>query len=650
VPSLRDALDAYKIALPSYTAGQHRLQCPLCRGGSDGERSLAVAVEAGGATARWLCHRATCGWTGGVSATGATAPDGAAPPQVVIRGTAKGGAGTAGAAPAAEAKAPADLPREADILPASSNATVAAFFAGRGISEATLQRNGVGVARVWNPPAGRVADSIVFPYRRAGTLVNCKYRAVESKTFWQSKGGEKVLYGLDDIADAEQVVIVEGEMDKLAMEQAGFRNCVSVPDGAPAKVKDGPTPAPEDDKKFSYLWNCRAWLDRVKTFIIATDADEPGEALAEELARRLGRERCWRVSWPGTAVAGEAAPDPESVRKDANEVLMKDGPEALATLVAGAQPVPIRGLFQFTDFSDEIDRYYGLELHAELRGLPTGWVGVDQLYRVVPGELTVVTGVPNSGKSEWVDALMCNLAVTAGWSFALCSMENKVHEHARKLIEKFTGRPFFDGEYAGSARRMSPQELAAGKAFLADHFVLIRHEDDELPSIDWVLGLARAAVLRYGIRGLLVDPYNELDHRRPTNVSETEYVSQMLTRIKRFAAHHDVHVWFVAHPRQLQNWRGEPPGLYEISGSAHFVNKCDNGLVVHRNRTDPARANEVRVLVQKVRNKVAGRIGETTLLYDRASGRYADSDQKSQPLRFPEGGNNSAFQAPREGR
>jgi len=157
-------------------------------------------------------------------------------------------------------------------------------------------------------------------------------------------------------------------------------------------------------------------------------------------------------------------------------------------------------------------------------------------------------------------------------------------------------------------------------------------------------------VLRYGIRGLLVDPYNELDHRRPGNVSETEYVSQMLTRIKRFAAHHDVHVWFVAHPRQLQNWRGEPPGLYEISGSAHFVNKCDNGLVVHRNRTDPARASEVRILVQKVRNKVAGRIGETTLLYDRASGRYADSDQKSQPLRFPEGGGSgSAFHPPRSG-
>jgi twinkle protein len=127
------------------------------------------------------------------------------------------------------------LPREADILPASSNAAADDFFSLRGISDDTLARNGVGVTRVWSPAAKGVAESIVFPYRRAGTLVNCKYRATDAKVFWQSKGGDKVLFGLDDIVDADQVIIVEGEMDKLAMEQAGYKNCVSVPDGAPAR-------------------------------------------------------------------------------------------------------------------------------------------------------------------------------------------------------------------------------------------------------------------------------------------------------------------------------------------------------------------------------------------------------------------------------
>lgn len=103
---------------------------------------------------------------------------------------------------------------------------------------------------------------------------------------------------------------------------------------------------------------------------------------------------------------------------------------------------------------------------------------------------------------------------------------------------------------------------------------------------------------RYGIRGLLVDPYNELDHQRPSHMSETEYVSQMLTKIKRFAQHHDVHVWFVAHPRQLRDWKGQPPTMYDISGSAHFINKADNGLVIHRNRDPQAGPmNEVSIAI-----------------------------------------------------
>lgn len=55
----------------------------------------------------------------------------------------------------------------------------------------------------------------------------------------------------------------------------------------------------------------------------------------------------------------------------------------------------------------------------------TWWYGV-ATAQVVPGELTIITGVPNSGKSEWIDALLTNLTHLHGWSFALCSMEKKV--------------------------------------------------------------------------------------------------------------------------------------------------------------------------------------------------------------------------------
>ncbi|CAA6669870.1 unnamed protein product [Spirodela intermedia] len=412
----------------------------------------------------------------------------------------------------------------------------------------------------------------------------------------KEKNTERIFYGLDDIKQATDIIIVEGEIDKLSLEEAGFRNCVSVPDGAPAQVSKN-LPEEREDTKYQYLWNCKEYLEKASRIILATDSDKPGQALAEELARRLGKERCWRVTWPKK--------NNVEVFKDANEV----------RAIEDAELYPIKGLFRFSSYFHEIDSYYNLSHGNELG--------------VVPGELTIVTGVPNSGKSEWIDALLCNLNEAAGWTFALCSMENKVREHARKLLEKHIKKPFFNARYGASFERMTIEDLEQGKEWLDNTFHLIRCEDDCLPSINWVLNLAKAAVLRHGVRGLVIDPYNELDHQRQSNQTETEYVSQMLTKIKRFAQHHSCHVWFVAHPRQLQNWTGSAPNLYDISGSAHFMNKCDNGVVIHRNRDESAGPlDSVKVCVRKVRNKVAGKIGDAFLSYDSPCAEYRTPNRR----------------------
>lgn len=82
-----------------------------------------------------------------------------------------------------------------------------------------------------------------------------------------------------------------------------------------------------------------------------THSDHHPQALAEELARRLGRDRCWRVRWPSEAAAasedGAEQGGTSAARKDANEVLLKDGPEALQALMQEADPYPIRGLFKY---------------------------------------------------------------------------------------------------------------------------------------------------------------------------------------------------------------------------------------------------------------------------------------------------------------
>jgi len=125
-------------------------------------------------------------------------------------------------------------------------------------------------------------------------------------------------------------------------------------------------------------------------------------------------------------------------------------------------------------------------------------------------------------------------------------------------------------------------------------------------------------------RGLVIDPWNELEHHRPRNLSETEYSSATLSTLRAWARANKVHVWIVAHPRNVRRDDGQklsPPRLDQISGSQHWWNKADCGLTVHRDQS-PEATNEVEIHVQKVRFKHVGRIGVVVLRYDRVTGRY----------------------------
>ncbi|XP_042397939.1 twinkle homolog protein, chloroplastic/mitochondrial-like isoform X2 [Zingiber officinale] len=578
VDYLTSKLEAFGIHSRECKPGQQvRQLCPKCKGGSSAESSLSFLISKDGDSAMWLCFRAKCGWKGYIPVYG--------------------DANTTYASKNKNFRVITE--RDLQLEPLCEE--LISYFSERNISEETLRRNSVMQSKDDNEII------ITFCYKRKGVLVSCSYRTV-SKNIWQELGTESIFYGLDDINQATDVIIVLSEIDKLSMEEAGYLNCVSVPCGVIDQICNGQLDL--EDTKFQYLWNCNEYLEKASRIILATDSNSSGQAVAEELARRLGKERCWRVEWPKKNDA--------ELCKDANEVLMYLGPDSLRKVVENAELYPIKGLFKFRDFVHEIDEYY-YQSNIEHLGVSTGWRALDGLYNVVAGELTLITGVPNSGKSEWIDALLCNINERHGWKFALCSMENKVEEHARKLLEKHIKKPFFSA-------RMTVEEFEAGKKWLDNTFYLIRCEDDCLPSVTWVLDRAKLAVLRYGVRGLVIDPYNELDHQRFNFQTETEYVSQMLTKVKRFAEHHSCHVWFVAHPKQLHDWDGRAPNLYDISGSAHFVNKCDNGIVIHRDRNLTTGLG-VEVYVRKVRNKVSGTVGVASLSYKRVTGEFHDKDQ-----------------------
>lgn len=263
------------------------------------------------------------------------------------------------------------------------------------------------------------------------------------------------------------------------------------------------------------------------------------------------------------------------------------------------------------------------------QGLPpghrTGWPSVDALYTVVPGQLSIVTGWPSSGKSEWVDALLVNLS-RQGWRLAYFSPENMpVELHQTKIMEKLSGAPFGDGP----RRRIGREEIEQWAKVISERMRFLEPVEGSLSAQDVCSSVEAWLRQDASPAGLVIDPWNELEHWRPNNMSETEYVSATLSAVRQWARRTQVHVWIVAHPQKIKREEGGKlpvPKPDMISGSQHWWNKADCCISVYRDFTKPD-APEVEVYVQKCRFKHVGRIGMATLVYDRVTGRYAERSQ-----------------------
>ena len=126
---------------------------------------------------------------------------------------------------------------------------------------------------------------------------------------------------------------------------------------------------------------------------------------------------------------------------------------------------------------------------------------------------------------------------------------------------------------------------------------------------------AKAACLRHGVKGVIIDPYNEIDATRSDNMREDEHIRDLVSKCKQFCRSHEVAMWMVAHPAKMQrNAEGviPPPSLYDVSGSAHWNNMADVGMVVHRDFEN----DQTRVIIRKIREQgLYGNIGECFFEY-----------------------------------
>ena len=477
------------------------------------------------------------------------------------------------------------------------------YLTGRKISQSSIDKYQVFNTKKFFPSGQKEMQAIGFPYHNEGEVYAVKYRSIEDKSFVQEGvGGATTFFGIEYInPDNKTMIICEGEMDALTLDTCGFENVVSVPNGALNKLKQGSID-PSEDRKFQYVWNSIDILNDMDKIVIATDADEQGRALREELSRRVGKAKVWMVDW-------------DQGCKDANDALIKHGKELVRTSIEESKPYPIEGLYTVDEFEKQVlDIYQG----GTLAGESTGIASVDKLFTVAQGMLTVVTGIPSSGKSEFVDQLMMNLAEQSSWKFAVASFENDPPNHIIKLLEKRLRKPLLDGP----TTKATELEVKEAIKFVKEHFVFMDQQDGEESTVESILERCRVAIQRLGIRSLVVDPYNylELDRKGRT---ETEAISGMLTKMRLFAKSNDIHIFFVAHPAKMMRENGKTPipkGM-EISGSASWFAKCDVGLTVHRSEANP---DTPEIHCWKSRFKYIGKIGSTKLTYNKACGVYED--------------------------
>jgi twinkle protein len=356
---------------------------------------------------------------------------------------------------------------------------------------------------------------------------------------------------------------------------------------------------PEDDEGiFQYISDRWPELQNADKHVFLPNDECFDFSFKQEICRRIGAERVFVAQYP-----------PGHTELEDLEVI------DLSELAEKAKPIPIDGIYKAHDFRENLDHLYD---NGETPGASCGFVSLDRYYTVKQGQLTIVTGIPSHGKSEFTDAILVNLAQKHGLKFAVFSPENyPTQRHIVKLVRKYIGKAY-GATYKGT---MSKVEKDKGIDFVDKHFSFINSPEITFP-ISKILELTRISIAREGINGLLIDPWNEVDHARPQNLSETEYISQTLTEVRKFARQYNIHIWIVAHPtkRKKEYWK-EPPILYDISGSAHWFNKADNGITVYRE--DVTNNNcPTMISITKVRFRENGRPGDIELRYNMASGRY----------------------------
>lgn len=461
---------------------------------------------------------------------------------------------------------------------------VVKWFESRSIGQDVIKRMRITEGIEYMPQINKEINTIQFNYFINNELINVKYRDGQ-KNFKLYKGAEKVFYNLDNIVGHDDCIIVEGEMDALSFIQAGHNNVVSVPNGATTNRNN-----------LDYLDNCIEYFEDKNRIYIAVDNDEAGQALKQELVRRLGAEYCYIITFEDC--------------KDANEYLSKHGSAKLRNRVSLADPVPLEHVITINDVEKDLHDFVE---NGFKPGFQIGLENFDSIFSTYTGQFITVTGVPSSGKSDFVDRMVVGYNLKYGWKTAYASPENQpVYLHGHKLIRKLWGS------------MPTKQDIGSDKwnnitSHINDNFYFI---DMERYDLDAVLRKGAELVKRKGIKCLVIDPYNKVKMADSAHLSVVDYTMEYLTRIDAFCKKYDVLVIIVAHPTKMHkrdDGEIEEPTMYNIKGGGEWYDASYHGLLVHRNYS----MGTVKVKVLKVKFQNLGQNqAEALFKWEPSSGNY----------------------------
>ena len=439
------------------------------------------------------------------------------------------------------------------------------WFKGRGISQKTLQDLHVSEGTEFMPQTGKTENTIQFNYFMGDQLINIKYRDGR-KNFKLFKGAEKVFYNINSTVGYDWCVIVEGEMDVLALHEAGIKNVISVPNGATL-----------NSNNLDYLDNCIDYLDDKTKIVIAVDADDAGQALKHEFVRRLGAEICYLVDFNGS--------------KDANDYLLEHGADKLKSAIHTAKQVPLENVSTLYDIEDELKDFVK---NGFKPGFQVGLENFDKIFSTYTGQFITVTGIPSSGKSDFVDQMVVGYNKNYQWKTAFASPENQpTYLHAHKLMRKTWEDMPLESDIDGDKWNQVTSHVN-------DNYFFI---DMDKYSLEAVLRKGAELVKRKGIKCLVIDPFNKVRDVNAHSDDVNRYTMDYLAKIEAFCRKYDVLTFIVAHPTKMykgSDGKIEEPTMYNIKGGGEWYDASYHGLLVHRDYE--AKTTKVKVLKVKFQN------------------------------------------------